>query len=311
MFIVMTLAASVVNFGYPVQRLLGQHGWDGETVACIGLELSPDNRRVVRGQFMIRGPLARDPVVLQAAKLWEKADKEATVTITFPQGAEFSFDTSTLTSDYLDGAAVKMAISKQDQIVLPTNWPGLGIGEICFRLVAHLDKSSNGANSPRIPFTVLAFPRSVTQLDELSELTKGASWPGIKVLEGEAALFPNTRLGAWGCPIFPILCPGARLDQVRNLPSGAELRFTIAKVMGTARLPTAMATSRTMGAKWKKLLDGSEEYEERIPTVIWPDMALPDQDTGKNFIIFYIIFVVVLFVCCQAILFHCQYNTVI
>ena len=230
----------------------------------------------------MRGPLTQEPVTLQAAKLWDKANKDVTVTITFPQAAEFNFTAGTLTSEYLDGAAVKMAVSKQGQIVLPTNFAELGIGDSCYRLIAHLDKTANGTAGPKIRYTVLFFPRLVADLEDLSDLAKGAGWPGVKVLEGEATLFPGTRSGSWGCPLLPILCPGARLELVPVLPPGSELRHAISKIMGPARLPTAMASNRTMTAKWKKLLDGSEDYEERLPTVTWPEAARPTPDTGKQ-----------------------------
>lgn len=275
-----TIAAA--NLGYPVQRVLGQNGWDGNIAACVGIELAPDNRRVLRSQFILRGPLANEPITFQAAKIWDKASKEATVTFSMPQAAEFDFTAGTLTSEYLDGSAVKTVISKQGHVVLPTNWEDIGIGGCCFKLLAHLDKSSNSATGPKIRFTVLIFPKKVQELEEMSELTGGAGWTGIKLLEGEAGFFPQLQSGGWGCPLLPIICPGASLDVVPQLPTGAQIRHAIGKVMNSARMPTAMASCKTLMTKWKKLMDGSEDYEERVPSITWPEPEMPDQDYGKK-----------------------------
>ncbi len=56
-------------------------GWDGKSVAAIGLELTPDNRRVKRSQFLLLGALSREPVGLAANKLFPDADPAITMTI--------------------------------------------------------------------------------------------------------------------------------------------------------------------------------------------------------------------------------------
>ena len=46
----------VASFGYPVNAVLGKNGWNGETMAGVGLELTPDNRHIARGQLVMRAP---------------------------------------------------------------------------------------------------------------------------------------------------------------------------------------------------------------------------------------------------------------
>ena len=79
------LELEAASLGYPVQGVLGKHGWDGTLVVGFGLELTNDNENVRRGQVIMRGPLSREPAQIQASKLWEKAGKDVMVTITFPQ----------------------------------------------------------------------------------------------------------------------------------------------------------------------------------------------------------------------------------
>ena len=95
------LAASLVvaSFGYPVAATLGQNGWDGAVMAAIGLELTPDNKSVSRGQVVMRGILAAETATFQAYKLWETADKEVSIDLTFPNAAEFDFAAGRMCSE--------------------------------------------------------------------------------------------------------------------------------------------------------------------------------------------------------------------
>ena len=115
-------ALEVASFGYPVANTLGKIGWDGKLTAAIGLELSPDNSTVARGQLILRGKLADEPTIFQASKLWEAADKEAMVNIIFPNGAEFDFAGGRMHSEYLPNDGIKMAVSKGNSPVLPADW---------------------------------------------------------------------------------------------------------------------------------------------------------------------------------------------
>ncbi len=49
----------VASFGHPVTATLTELGWDDTLVAAIGLQLSPDNRQVQRGQFLLRGNISK------------------------------------------------------------------------------------------------------------------------------------------------------------------------------------------------------------------------------------------------------------
>ena len=72
-----------------------------------GLELSSDNENVHRGQVIMRGLLSSEPAQIQASKLWEKAGKDVTISITFPQSAVFDFAAGTMASEYLGGECVQ------------------------------------------------------------------------------------------------------------------------------------------------------------------------------------------------------------
>ena len=272
---------AVASFGYPVNATFGKNGWDGKTVVAVGLELSPDNRQVRRGQILMRGHLSKEPATVQAAKLWDKADKDVTVTLPFPQAAEFDFAGGTMARDYLTSGGIKMQCARNSQEIQQSEWAKCGIGAFCLRMFLHIVKGATASHRPSARFTVLFFPMREEEMVRDNELAKGTGWPGIKILEGEAALFPAAPENSWGCPIYPILNPGANFALSPNLPSSEEMRFVISKIMGTARQPVACATVGTLKKKWEKIRADQEEYTERTPTTTWPEMPNPPAFSGE------------------------------
>jgi hypothetical protein len=267
------------SLGQPANATLGRNGWDGKLVAGVGLELSNDNRTVRAGQFFIRGQLSEDQGEIQASKLWSKAAKDALVKFRFPHGGEFDFSGGTLASDYMDGESAKITIERDGQQVPREEWARIGITPFSLRLIAHLDKTSN-KTEPKVKFTLLFFPAQKDDMEEMSDAAQGPAWPGVKILEGNAALFPQAPVGGWGCPIYPLLCIGAPLSQSPVTPSGEHLRFAIGKIMAAARLPVPCANGGTMRKKWEKLQEDPDSYDERVPTVAWPLQQEPTNVAG-------------------------------
>ena len=67
-------------------RTLTKLGWEGQLIAAVMIRVSVDGRRAEDGQFSLRGALASEPIRIQAAKLWEKADEDVTLEIDVPPG---------------------------------------------------------------------------------------------------------------------------------------------------------------------------------------------------------------------------------
>jgi len=266
-----------------VNAVLGRHGWQGEKAgAGVAIELSPDNKHVSRAQFFLHGVLSAQPGTVAAAKIWEKADKAVNVSISFPPGDAFSFSNGSLASEYLPAEAIKIACSKNGEVVLPTDYEAHGIGDICLRLVAYLDKGSNAAAGPKVKFTVLGFPATEAEMLDRSDLAADIGWPGIKLLEGQAQLSPQPPPEGWGCPLLPIILPAANFEAVPNIPAGAELRYAIAKVMATARLPVPCTAAAPLLKRWAKLEQDPDSMEDRLPTVTWPvPLRQPPPQSGK------------------------------
>lgn len=271
------------SLGQPLEEVLKKQGWKGAPVAGVGLELAPDNRKVLRGQFYLRGRLSSDPVIVQASKLWEKTAKDITAHFTLPEGGAFDFAGGTLASEYLSSENVPLACAKGQQVLLPTDWPACGIQDFCIRLVATLDRSANGRRGiPTFRYTLLFFPFSADDMEAQNEGggTIMAGWPGIKILEGSADFFPRAPEGGWGCPIYPILCTGTPFAEMPNLPSGEELRYVIGAVLGSARQPTSCTSFATMRRRWDVILSGDDEVLDVLPHIRWPIPPAPASTNG-------------------------------
>ena len=272
----------VASFGYPVAATLGQNGWDGSIMAGIGLELSPDNGSVSRGQVVMRGMLSAETASIQAYKLWETADKEVMLDLTFPSAAEFDFVGGRMFSEYLPSKGIRAVASKAGRPILPTDWGKHGLKNFCLRLFLNLAKPSIANNQhPGVKFTILFFPHTVEEMSEWTDLVQEPGWPGVKILEGEVQLFPQAPVGSWGCPILPLICPGGRMNQQPAFPPAAELRYVIWRIVDTARQPNAYASHSTLKRKWSKIIADPEEYLEREPLVTWPQAPEPATNTGE------------------------------
>jgi hypothetical protein len=263
-------------------------GWEGQLIGYVGLITSGDGKKITGARFGMQGKLAAAAVELQAAKLWEKVARDITVAVELPDAAAFRFAGGTLYSDYLAQEDCKVKFKKSG-VDIPTGEESqLGIGHLCLRLYAYLDKSSNsrGGPGPHLKVMVLVYPLSVEQLEELSVFTQAPGWPGVKLVEGKAELFPKAQRGTWGAPMFPLIVATQRASSTDEVPTGAKLRFAMAALMRTATLPTVCASRRGLVNKCQEVMDGGEEPVGRTPTVCWPVAPEPPRERGRRFVLF-------------------------
>jgi len=260
---------------------LTSHGWEGQLVACAGLTISVDGSAVSAARFLLRGALCPTPVSIKANLLWRVA-ADITLSITLPEAQHFSFAGGSLCSDYVDQSAVKFNIAKGQEPVMPGDYATHKIGQFCLRTVAHLDKSSNGRVGPHIKLTTLAFPASAADTLDNDGGAQSPSWPGFRILEGAAPLFPRPPLGLWGAPILPLLAIHDRAETCQTVPDGPTMRFALAELMRTAALPTVCVTKTARAQTIRTMQRIPENLDPRTPTIIWPASARPDAARGKK-----------------------------
>ena len=260
---------------------LTRHGWEGQLVACVGLTISADGSAVSAARFMLQGALSPNPVSFKANLLW-RAAADVTLSITLPAGQLFSFAGGTLCSDYVDSSAVRFNVAKGQEPVMPGDYGAHKVGNFCLRIVAHLDKSSNGRSGPHIKFTTLIFPDSATATLDSDNGAQSPSWPGFRLLEGAAALFPKPAPSTWGAPVLPLLATHERAANCLAVPDGVTMRFAIAELMRTAALPTVCITKAARAKTIRSMQRVPENLDPRSPTITWPPSARPAPAEGKN-----------------------------
>lgn len=270
---------SAASFDIGVTQTLVTLGWDGRPIAAVGLALSPDNRRIARSQFLLQGVPSKDPITLQASKLFPAADPAIKMSIKLPDSAEFRFNGGSLSSDLLHCDAFTHHFSKGESIIFPTDWTANKLGETCMRAVCHLDKASNTSAGPKPKVTILLFPRSAEEMNQLTDSTQNPAWPGIRILQYTAEFFP--KFNAWQDPICPLLMMGGFFHDAPNLPHLDDIRFHIAALMRSARLPTACTTGNGLIKQWAKALADVETLE-REPSVVWPPVSRPTAPEGNH-----------------------------
>jgi len=267
------------GIGLPIQQCLGESGWNGDPIAGIVLELSPDNRRIDRGEFYIVGSLTKEILEVQANTLWAAADPAVTLAITLPLAHRFRFASGTLASDYLACEDFTHAFKKNGNNIALTEWAAHGVGETALRAVCHLDKLSNNRQGPRARITILLLPNSVEDLIALSGSTQSPAWPGLRVLTTSCAFF--ARPAVWADPICPLFLRGGSAGGAPNMPAGQEIRHHVAAIMQSAKVPTICTKLKTLTAQGRKALADIEDMEKE-PTITWPAVARHESTTGTE-----------------------------
>jgi len=272
--------------GTGLRPILEAYGWDGGRIATICLSTTNDGTRVSSATFAVWGPLSADNIEVPATKLWEGVPRGTNLHIRNLQGELFRFSGGLLQSEHLDSVKVEHSFSKGGNPILPADWEANNLGPFTLRLFAYVDKTANKhQHSPHIKLTVLVTPGTAEQLATLSERTQHPTWPGIRILEAQADLFPQPDAAErWGCPILPFICVRERADDCDAVPPGNHLRFAIAEVFRTVALPTACASVAAMLLKGNDILEAEGDPERRLPTITWPAHERPSFEQG-NFIL--------------------------
>ena len=280
-------AADLVTFGDggAINDTLTPLGWEGQVVGAVVLNISVDGSTVTSGQFLMRGELAKEIIKVKVDKLWEKSGKDVVLGFTMPRAEEFVFPSGQMSSEYMASTNVKFAFTRGEMVIPETSWAEEKLGNFSLRIICHLGKTSNGTSGPHLKYTVLMFPYSPAELEELSDMTQSTSWPGIRVLEGQCGFFPNAPEGQWGAPFFPLLGIRDKATNTGQWPSGEWLRYTLAEVMRSAATPTVCVSLAGLKKQVKAMLKDRSLAEEREPIITWPETARPEGFEGKKLLL--------------------------
>jgi hypothetical protein len=274
----------VTNFEDAADRALGKFHWKGRAAACVGLSLSPDNRKVHEGFLITRGKFETAELQLEAKNIWREASGEAFMTIKLPPASMFCFSEGGMVSDYVSAEEVVHFFHLQEEDgalrpVLTAKLPELGIGGFCLRLSCQLSRSSTVVTGVWLKYTLLIFPEKKETILRNHKAAKSPAWPGMKLSEGEIAVLPRPS-EAWKCPILPLLWPGTPFDQLPVIPTGEEMRRAVGAIFNRSCEPSVHKTPASLAAKWEKLDREKEEPGTKAGPVTWPKTKEPASETG-------------------------------
>jgi hypothetical protein len=136
----------VTNWRDSTDAALRKFQWSGGAVACIGLSLMPDNRRVQDGILETCGKLENLEYTMEAKKVWLEAVPGTSITIKLESVDMFQFTDGGLYSDYVCAENINhfFHITKEDRNsrpILTTKLPKLRIGSFCLRMICQISKS--------------------------------------------------------------------------------------------------------------------------------------------------------------------------
>jgi len=278
-----------ISDGDLIDNVLEKFGWQSnQLTAGVTTHLSPDNRRVSKSSFFLRGTLLADPITIQARKCWSDAGEDVVIKFWIPVGSRFVFNSGGAFSDYIDSQTVDhsfLEVGEDGEDDIPIDQAELqekGVGQFCLRAIAYATKAKpRGHLVAKV--TVLLFPKSASDLDDLCDAAQSPSWPGIKVWEAECPFTPTTALGTWGCPIFPIIIPGQAFADLQNVASGQALRHAISSVLQHTASPEAHVKASTLSTHWGKIIKDPTSLVMRPPPTTWPTTTRPEAEPGKWF----------------------------
>jgi len=256
-------------------------GWDGKAKCCsIVLSLSADNLRVDKANFLVRGDLA-GKIVLEANKLWEKADSNVTLVLKLTHGEIFMFSEGDLASDIVaqDAVAHAFYVNKEGRapaVVLEADYHEWGIGEFSLRATAVLSNNSSAKAGVIVKLTILLFPVSKANLLDRYELAQCSAWPGLRVAEGHLPLFPRPAK-PWGCPVLPLLITSG---QGQTAPAEA-LQRAISGLMNKSVETESARTGKALLEKWRKIVAQPQDLTVKSGDLTWPVAPVPATEKSK------------------------------
>jgi len=278
--------AIVHNFATDTAAALKRFGWDGTGACCaIGLNLGVDNDEVEKAVFLVRGPLEKQSIMIEAHKIWPGASKEAALALKFAEAGLFTFPEGGLASDFVAQELVSHSFYMMNgdgpaTMILEQDYEEHGIKGFSVRMMAVISKNSSGKNGVIMKVTVLLYPEEKAVMMQKYEAAGKPEWPGLRILESHLPLIPRPQQ-AWGCPVVPLLLFGTPLDVNPTVPPAAAMRRAVAFTMGTAVAPETCKTGNAVANKWDKLKNNPELMVAKKPDVGWPAPEVSTERVGK------------------------------
>ena len=273
-----------------IAKFLVQQGWEQKGAAAVGLRLSPDNSRVDAARLVILGSWDKK-IQLQAKKLFEKAAETTILEVELPDLSVFRCKDGEMWSQYIPQAAIRCRYMQEGKELDADQQGDQGIQEFAVRAVAHLSKDCGTKWGIWLQVTVLIFPLADEAMKAIAEDTANPAWPGLKLTEGQIPVLPAAGKDRspcagkkWGCPITPVLAPGAPWEAAPGPLSEKEVADACGALLNNGWTPEALTSLESLQKRWKTLLENPGMVQGKRAEKLWPTgvQEQPEQATAKK-----------------------------
>ena len=263
---------------------LDNFNWNGEVVAGITLETSPDNTKVVASKMFVTGDLMKANKEINANRLFIDAPKDLRITYSIEDAGVLTFNNGTLIGDFLEDSSISWGVIKKaggtSSVIAEAEYEVNKIGHFTLRPFLVI-------LSPTIARIVIhAYPLSLVELQAGHPLCGKASFPGLELARFEVDLAPQTNEEtgkAWGCPLTPLIYLGGDPKESPNLPSTAEIKARISSTLRSGIMPVTKRDLRTLATAWAIIKEsGPSKLVEKAPDPMWPLWTMETQQQGKG-----------------------------
>lgn len=270
-----------------IAEVLSQHGWEKKGAAAIGLKLAPDNTTVDAAKLALLGAWDKE-IVVQAKKVFQQAAENTMLEIDLPDLSVFRCREGDMWSHYVPQAAIKCKYTQGGTTLTEEELAAQGITEFSVRMVTHLSKDCGAKWGIWLMATILIFPLCDEAMKSLAEDTSNPAWPGIKLADGQLAVLPSGKsvLGGknWGCPVTPILAPGAPWEAAPGPLEAKEVRDACGYLLNRGCLAEALNSIESLQKRWEALLANPGLVQGKAAEKLWPTagQGLPERPTAKK-----------------------------
>lgn len=267
----------VANFETDVEAALTEHfGWKGKLAGGIGQALTPDNLRVNWGTFFLKGEMDIKDKKMPATNIWPAANKDTYITITFPKGDVFKFNEGGLWSDLVSENQIPHTFHDNSEgrgarplVATDNRLEGTEAG-FCMRAVGQISSLSSATKGVMIRIAIMLFPSNITDMTAM-EQSKFAGWPGMKVAEVFAPLYPRPT-ETWGCPVLPFVQPTHEFQADDVMPASGRLKEAIFSIMRNVRIHDGLKCGLDVTTKWEQITRNPKVLMDKPPSISWPEL---------------------------------------
>jgi len=149
----------------------------------------------------------------------------------------------------------------------------------CIRAVGQISSLSSASRGVTLRVAIMLFPSSLADMGAI-ERSKSPGWPGLKIGEVFAPLYPRPA-SEWCCPVLPFIKPAQQFEEDDVMPTSDKLREAIFGIMRNAKIHEGLKCGQDVLAKWGQINTNPRMLMDKAPSITWPELAsLREEDTS-------------------------------